>query len=450
LLSCFVQANAQTLLMLQKDQPKVLNAWAMYDWANSVYNLVITSTIFPLYYSLSTKNAFGVAETVGEEEVVRVPFFGVSLDSMALYSYGISFSFLLVALLSPLLSGVADYGGKKKIMMKLFTYLGAGACVLLYFFEGSNVELGIVAAATASVGYAGGVLFYNSYLPDIASEKMMDRTSAKGFAFGYVGSVLLQIVNLMMVMKYEWFGLENELAGMRLAFVTVGLWWAGFAQYTFYHLPGNVYARKAQGSLLAQGLRELRSVWRVVRGAKHIRTFLLAFFFYNMGVQTVMLMATPFGEKTLKLPSSSLIATILLLQLIGIVGAFGFAYFSKKVGNKAAILTMLVIWLVVCVSAYFVYTEKQFYALAALVGLVMGGTQSLSRSTYSKLVPEDTQDTASFFSFYDICEKISIVLGMASFGLIVQFTGSMRNSTFALTLFFVLGIIVLSQLRRKW
>jgi UMF1 family MFS transporter len=191
-------------------------------------------------------------------------------------------------------------------------------------------------------------------------------------------------------------------------------------------------------------------VWRVVRGAKNIRTFLLAFFFYNMGVQTVMLMATPFGEKTLKLPSSSLIATILLLQLIGILGAYAFAYFSKKVGNKVAILTMLVIWLVVCVSAYFVYTEKQFYALAALVGLVMGGTQSLSRSTYSKLVPEDTQDTASFFSFYDICEKISIVLGMASFGLIVQFTGSMRNSTFALTLFFVLGIIVLSQLRRKW
>lgn len=459
--------------MHEKNNPKTLTAWAMYDWANSVYNLLITTAIFPIYYRNAVKGAFGVAGTnESGQEVILVEFFGFSIKSSALYSYAISFSFLLVVILSPILSGVADYSGRKKFFMQFFTYLGASACLLLYFFEGANVEFGIAMATTASLGFAGSLVFYNAFLPEIATEDRFDQLSARGYSLGYIGSVLLLIVVLFFVMnpdllfsaqieaaaaQLEAEGLDKKTAVSqaqtpyvnlitRYSFLMVGLWWIGFAQIPFARLrdlPGK--GKAATQELLTKGIRELRKVANVLSGYADMRSYLLAFFLYSVGVQTVMLLAPTFAQGELNIETTGLILIVLIIQLIAIGGAYLFAQLSKYRGNRFSLLTMIGIWLFVCISAYLVQTAEQFYVLAIFVGLVMGGIQSLSRSTFSKLIPEDTLDHASFFSFYDITEKLAIVIGTASFGLIDQLTGSMRNSALVLMVFFVLGGVILAR-----
>jgi MFS transporter, UMF1 family len=424
--------------LLSLNQPKVLNAWAMFDWANSAYNLVITSTIFPIYYNNVTKNAF-------QGDVVS--FFGISVVNTVLYSYAISFSFLVIAILSPLLSGVADYSGRKKFFMKLFTYLGGGACISLYFFDGYNVEYGIIGAILASIGYSGGLVFYNAFLPEIASEDRYDFISARGFSLGYIGSVLLLIFNLYMISNPEVFGLDDASMASKVSFLLVGIWWIGFSQISFYFLPSNVHNKQDGEAIFRKGYLELISVWHKIKKLPHLKTFLISFFFYSTGVQTVMFLATSFGVKELDLASDKLIMTILIIQLVAILGSYFFAYVSKIRGNKFSLFFMVLIWIGICIGAYFTTNEYQFYGLAFVVGMVMGGIQSLSRSTYSKLIPANTTDTASFFSFFDVSEKVAIVLGTFCYGLIEQLTGSMRNSAVALAIFFVLGIFFLSYVK---
>lgn len=421
----------------EKQRLKVINAWAFYDWANSVYNLTITSTIFPIYWSSVTSN--------GGDNLVT--FMGGKFVNTALYSYTISFSFLLVALISPLLSGIADYNGSKKRFMQFFCLLGAVSCSMLYFFNGKNIEYGVFSFMFGSIGWAASLVFYNSYLPDIAKEEEQDKVSAKGFAYGYIGSSILLVINLFVILKPDFFGITDSSLPARLAFLTVGIWWFGFAQYTFYYLPKNRSKVKIGLNSFFKGYGELAGVWRELKSLNRLKAFLVSFFFFTMGVQTVMYMAALFGDKELKLESGQLIATILIIQFVAIGGAYLFAYLSKLFGNLKALSIAIAIWILICIAAYFVRTANQFYMLAFSVGMVMGGIQSLSRSTYSKLLPE-TKDTTSYFSFYDTTEKVAIVLGTLSYGMIEELTGSMRNSIFFLVGYFVVGLYLLWKLRR--
>jgi MFS transporter, UMF1 family len=410
---------------------KVQNAWAMYDWANSVYSLVITSTIFPVYFN-------NVTTTATSGDVVN--FFGLQIVNTVLYSYALSFSFLVIAIISPLLSGMADYGGKKLLFMKIFAYIGSIACIGLFFFDGDNLEYGIFCAVMASVGYAGSIVFYNAYLPEIAKPSEYDFLSAKGFSLGYIGSIILLVVNLLMIEQPQWFGLQNGGQAARWSFFITGIWWAGFAQIPFSVLPNNPYNKKVTKSLLLKGYQEINKIFNRVKKDKIMTRFLASFLFYSMGVQTVMYLAASFGDKELNMPGSKLILTILIIQIVAIGGSYLFAYISNKYGNKFSLMIMVFIWILICGAAYYVVDEYQFYVLAFVVGSVMGGIQSLSRSTYSKLIPQETTDHASYFSFYDVTEKIAIVLGTFSYGFIEQLTGSMRNSTLALGLFFIVGL----------
>lgn len=413
-------------------------AWSMYDWANSAYNLVITSTIFPAYYAAITVMKEG-------DKVIsdKVSFFGIKITNSVLFDYAIAVAYLIIALISPILSSIADYKGNKKAFMKLFCYIGSVACCGLYFFKANTLEWGIVCFALAAVGYCGSLVFYNAFLPEIAVEEDRDKVSAQGFAYGYIGSVLLQIVCFVFVLKPEWFGITDASFPARLSFLLVGFWWFGFAQITFVKLPKNTpQPKRPEHNLITNGFIELKKVWSQVKRMPVLGTYLGAFFLYSMGVQTVMLAATLFGSKELKLETSQLIAIILVIQLVAIIGAYLMAKLSERFGNLQVLLFVVFIWISVCVAAYYITTALQFYIIAAIVGLVMGGIQSLSRSTYSKLMPP-THDTASFFSFYDVTEKIAIVIGMFSFGFIEDLTGSMRNSILALIIFFAAGAIIL-------
>ncbi len=405
----------------------------MYDWANSVYSLTITTAVFPIYFMKTT--------TVNGSDLVN--FLGMEIKNSVLYTFSISFSFLVVGLLSPLLSGIADSSGSKKGFMKFFAWLGGFSCMGMFFFESDTLLIGVVCFILASIGYAGSIVFYNSYLPEIAEPADQDRISAKGFALGYIGSSLLLIFNLIMIMKPGLFGIaEGTSLPARISFLIVGVWWIGFSAYTFYYLPSNLYNRNRQGHYLTQGYRELVKVWIELRKLRYLTRFLLAFFFYNMGVQTVMYVASIFGEKELKLETGQLIITVLIIQFVAIGGAYLFSLLSSKIGNIRTLTIAIFIWVGICISAYNLYTAQSFYMLAFVVGLVMGGIQALSRSTYSKMLPE-TQDNTSYFSFYDVCEKTGLVLGTASYGLIEGITGSMRNSILALILFFIVGLTFL-------
>ncbi len=408
---------------------KVITGWAMYDWANSSYSLIITSAIFPAYY------------TAIAPEHVR--FFGRTFDRDALASYTISFSFLLIAFLSPILSSMADYKGNKKAFMQFFCYLGSAACVLMFFFTKEHIGLGLFCSMVATIGYCGSIVFYNAYLPEIADESDQDHVSAKGFALGYIGSVLQMVVCLAFIMMNDNFHWGLGSLPVRITFLSVGVWWAGFAQITFFTLPkSKIPEQHAEHNIFTNGFHELKKVWNQLRHYPVLKRYLSSFFFYNMGVQTVMYMATYFAADELKMKSTQLIITILIIQLVAIAGAYLFSMLSKKTNNIFALGLLIIIWVGICIGAYFTHTVLQFYAVAFTVGMVMGGIQSMSRSTYSKLLPETT-DTASYFSFYDVCDKIGTVVGTLSFGYVAEFLGGMRNSVLALMIFFIIGFVLL-------
>ena len=425
--------------MQEKNHKGTIRSWAMFDWANSAYNLVITSTIFPAYYVATTKH------------LDKVDFFGFKFVNTALANYSLAAAYLIMAILLPLLSGIADARGNKKFFMKLFTWLGALACMGLFFFEIDTLELGIICSAIAAMGYVGGVMFSNSYLPEIASPDQQDRVSAQGFSYGYVGSVLLQLICFVVVLKPDLFGIpETEVwLPSQISFLMVGLWWIGFAQIPFAKLPaGTANAARNTSGVLKSGYKELGKVWQQLSQIKVLKRFLSAFFFYSVGVQTIMLVATAFGAKVLEMETSELIATILIIQIVAIAGAYLMSALARKIGNISVLMIVVTIWIGVCIVAYFISNKFQFFALAGLVGLIMGGIQSLSRSTYSKLLPLNTTDTASFFSFYDVTEKIAIVIGLATFAFIEEHW-NIRLSALGLTAFFLAGLILLSAVRKS-
>ena len=433
---------------LPKGSSKLINAWAFYDWANSVYPLVISSAIFPIFY-----------EALFSDRSHYIAVFGTTLKNSALISFVTAAAFLLVALISPLLSGVADYVGNKKSFMRFFCYLGALSCMGLYWFSLENIYIGLVCYFFGLIGFWGSLVFYNSYLPDIAFPEQQDRVSAKGYSLGYIGSVILLLINLAMVMKPDLFGIsgskgEAAMKAMRYSFVMVGIWWILFSQYTYYYLPkGNKNAKKVSSAILFNGFRELKKVWVLLSENENLKKYLKGFFVYSMAVQTVMLVATYFGAQEILWKDKDestigLIICILLIQLIAVLGAFLTSRASAKFGNIPTLIAINCFWVVLCAGAFFITKPTEFYIMAALVGLVMGGIQSLSRSTYSKLLPE-SDDTASFFSFYDVAEKIGIVIGMCVYGIIDQVTGSPRFAIVFLALFFVIGIILLKRIKKS-
>lgn len=425
---------------LEKGSKKLLNAWAFYDWANSVYSLVISSAIFPIYYAALFKI----------QGVSHIEIFGSEIKNTALISFVTALAFLVVAFMSPLLSGIADFAGNKKAFMKFFCYLGGISCIGLYWFNLEQIYFSLACYFFGLIGFWGSLVFYNSYLPDIAHTEQQDRISAKGYSLGYIGSVILLIMNLVMVMGADD---ENKVSMMQYSFMMVGIWWIGFAQYSFYFLPkGNKNSEKVSRKILLNGFKELKKVYTQLGESISLKRYLGAFFVYSMAVQTVMLVATYFGEQEIAWgddaeKTTGLIISILVIQLIAVLGATLTSKASEKFGNIPSLIVINIIWVAICIVAYFIYLPLHFYITAAFVGLVMGGIQSLSRSTYSKLLPKTT-DTTSFFSFYDVSEKIGIVIGMALYGFIDQITGSMRNSIVFLTIFFIVGVLLLFRVPR--
>lgn len=420
---------------MQTAPNKVINGWAMYDWANSVYNLVITTTFFPAYYAYITSLP---------QFKEGVSLFGRTFINTELKNYFLVGAYIIIVIISPILSSIADYRGNKKSFMRFFCYMGALSCSLLFFFDESNVIFGLFCLMFACVGFYGSQVFYNSYLPDIAAEEDRNRVSARGFSFGYIGSVIMQVLGFGLVMLAP-----DSTWPLKVTFLLVGLWWVGFAQIPFARLPkGNKSGRELKTNIVANGFLELKKVWNQLSHLPLLKRFLLAFFFYSMGVQTVMLVSIDYGIKVLQLENSKLIITAVVIQLVAIIGAVGMARLSDKMGNIKVLLLTVLLWIGVCIMGYFMQTAMHFYILAALVGLMMGGIQSLSRATYSKLMPE-TEDTTSFFSFYDITEKFSLIIGLASFAIIEGLTDSMRNSILALIIFFALGFFALLYTRQK-
>ncbi len=426
---------------LQKGSKKLLNAWAFYDWANSVYPLVISSAIFPIFY----ENLF----TEGKH---TIHVFGYDFKNSALISFVTALAFLVVASISPLLSGIADYIGNKKNFMRFFCYLGAFSCMGLYWFSIANIYVGLLFYFLGLIGFWGSLVFYNSYLPDIAFPDQMDKISAKGYSLGYIGSVVLLIVNLAMVMSAKG---QAAIDAMRYSFVMVGIWWIVFSQYSYYYLPkGNKNNdRKVTKAVIFNGFKELKKVWGILSQNLALKRYLGAFFVYSMAVQTVMLIATYFGAQEISWSNNSekttgLIICILVIQLVAVLGAVMTSRASAKFGNIPTLMVINCFWILLCAMAYFITKPIQFYVMAGFVGLVMGGIQALSRSTYSKLLPE-TEDTASFFSFYDVSEKIGIVIGMCVYGIIDQITGSPRFAIVFLAVFFFTGVILLNRVPKK-
>jgi UMF1 family MFS transporter len=415
---------------------KIINAWAMYDWANSVYNLVITSTIFPAFFESMTGDD-------NDATIDTVKFLGRTYVNTSLYNYALAVAFFIVAIMSPILSSIADCRGNKKTFMSFFMTMGSIACCGLYFFDSkAMLGVGIGCMIIACIGYWSSLVFYNSFLPEIAAPEDRDRVSAKGFAMGYIGSVILQVVCFVFVLSPKMFGTTTGGAS-RFSFLLVGLWWFFFAASSIRRLPNSqpAVANSSNRNIIHQGYSEIYKVWKQLMNMPVLKRFLFSFFFYNMGVQTIMLAATLYGKSELNIPTTNLIIAILIIQIIAIPGAYLMSKLSDKIGNIKSLMIAVLLWIFMCVAGYYVPKNgiNQFYILAVLVGFIMGGIQSLSRSTYSKLMPE-TKDTTSFFSFFDVTEKVAIVIGMFSFGLINEFTGSQRNSVLALGVFFIIGL----------
>jgi len=458
----------------QLNDKKIINSWAMYDWANSVFSLTIATAIFPPYFESVTKAA-SIAAGNSVNGPYYISIFGFNIVNTAAYSFALSLGFLLIAFINPFLSGIADARKNKKSFLKFFCYMGSFSCVMMYFFTADTIFLGLILFVISLIGFGGSLVFYNAFLPEIVTEDNYDKVSARGFSLGYIGSVILLVINLVLIMMPELVfpvsdkmtelmslnpslseaealkNAESYFSGIasRLAFVSVGIWWAGFAQIPFKFLPEYRVKEAYSNSMLKKGFLELKKVVNEIRFMEHarIKRYLWGFFFTSMGLQTVMYVASLYGSQELKLPTSDLIITILIIQLIAVLGAFLFSRLSGKIGNIYTLMITIVIWIVITAIAYTITTKYEFYALGAMVGIVMGGIQSLFRSTFAKLIPDQSTNNASYFSFYDLTEKLATVCGTLVFGIMLNITGNMRSSVLALVLFFVIGLFFISRIK---
>ena len=421
---------------LYLDDKKTIRAWALFDWANSAYSLVISTAIFPIYF-------IAVAPDY-------LDFLGLELSSSSVYSYSIAFAYVLIAIVAPLLGGIADYGNKRLAFLKAFTTVGALSCMCLFFFSGElTVWGGTAAFVISTVGFAGSLIFYDSFLPNIASKSNYDKVSAIGYAYGYIGSVILLLFILFMSQNPELFGFPPDSSlPYRIGFVLVGVWWLGFAQITFRKMPPDNDKRLPSG-FIKSGYREIKEAFGNLKGDRNLLYFLGSFFFYSAGVQTVIYLATIFAEQELDFTSSELILTVLLLQVVAILGAYVFAKIAKSQGSKKTLVVLIIIWMLICLAAYFTESKMLFYMISFFVGLVLGGIQSTSRAGYTKLLKSGEDDLSSFYSFYDVLFYLSVVFGTFAFGLVNQLTQNIRYSVLTLVIFFVIAIVLLAPMKFK-
>ena len=412
-------------------------AWYWYDWANSAYVTTVTTVLFAPYL-------ISIAKAAAVDD--RVQLFGfLPVAPGALPSYIITFSTLLSALLLPLLGAVADRTEHKKQMLAGFAWAGAGAASLLFFVTGDNWQLGATAVIVANLCLGASVVVNDSILCLIANEDERDRVSSRGWAFGYLGGGLLLVVNLGMVLGHDALGIEDEAFAVRLSMLSAALWWAGFTVIPFLRLrnyrPTHVVPE--QGGLLQQSFGQLGATLKDMRNYPVTITFLLAYLFFNDGIQTVIASSSTYGAEELGFGQSTLIATILLVQFVGFAGALLFGKAAERYGGRRVILAGLAIWMVIVSVAYFLPEENvvPFLVLAVAIGLVLGGTQALARSFFSLLIPKGKE--AEYFSFYHAMERGTSWFGTLTFGLVYQLTDSYRPAIFALIMFFLLGGLLL-------
>lgn len=419
--------------MIQKNEPGLIKAWISYDWANSVHSLVIASAIFPVYFTAMTRDADGNP----------IRFLGILPETA--FNYSLALAFLFVILLSPVLSSIADLIGNKRKFLRFFCYLGSFSCMGMFFFSSSSlIWLGLLLNVTASIGFWGSLVFYNAYLPEIVSEDKMDKISAQGYMYGYLGSVILLSICLAIVQ----FAPEDNVAFFtRLTFLLTGIWWIGFGQIALRRLPNKRLNREIPKHIFKNSFKTLKNTFHELNKFKNIRIFLAGFFFYSLAMQTIFLMAAMFGSSEIGMEQSELIMTILLIQIEAILGAWLFSYLSGKIGNKITLLIGVFIFIITCLIAYYIQptdpdVKMQFYIMAGMVGLVMGGIQALSRSTYAKLLPE-TEDTTTYFSFYDVFEKLALFFGLMIYGSLIEYSGGMKASALAMGVSFAISFCIL-------
>lgn len=403
---------------------KAVRAWMMYDWANSAFATTMMAAVLPIFY-------------------IEVAAKGLSADTSASYwGFTQAAGMLLVAILAPVLGAAADYAGSKMLFLRWFSYLGIIASFLFVFIGQGNYVAASVLFVLATVGFSGGNSFYDALLPDLVpDEQKRDYISSKGFACGYVGGGLLLIVNLVMIQKPELFGLPDGEAGTRLAFASVAVWWLLFSLPLFRHVkdrssdspvPARQYVRLGFSRTWAT-LKSLRSYPQLLK-------YILAYWFFNDGINTIITMATAYG-KAIGIDSSDLIMALLITQFVGIPFTLLFGKIGEKLGAKSSLYISLSIYLLIVLLGYFMTTSTHFYLLAVMVGFVQGGSQAIARSLFSRMVPADR--TAEFFGFLSVSGKFSSMVGPAVFAAIGLITGSSRYGILALALFFLAGIALL-------
>ncbi|RDY72100.1 MFS transporter [Halobacillus sp. SY10] len=402
---------------------KPVRSWMLYDFANSAFATTIMAAVLPVfYYDVAAK---------GIQESLAASYWG----------YSQSIAVLIVAILAPILGAISDYSAAKKRFLMFFAYMGMIASVLLAFVGEGDYVFASILLIVGTIGFSGANVFYDAFLPEVAKEEDIDRVSAAGFTLGYVGGGVLLAVNLLMIMKYEWFGLPSTLMGTKLAFVSVGIWWFVFS----IPLIKNVVEekkrqQKRERSYVAIGFQRLGRTWKELRQFKQLLIFLLAFWLYNDGISTIIKMATIYG-RDIGIDSTSLITALLITQFVGIPCTFFFGWLAGKITPKRALMISLSIYLVIVALGYFMTSALHFYILAVCVGFVQGGAQALSRSIFGRMVPGDRH--AEFFGFYGISSKFAAIFGPFAFALVGQLTGSSRFGILSLLFFFIVGMILL-------
>ena len=417
------------------DDRKELLSWYFYDWANSAFSTTVVTVFLGPYLT-------SIAKAAADAEGLVHPL-GISVFADSFFPYMVSLSVLLQVFFLPILGAIADYSHLKKQMLGFFAYLGAAATMCLYFLQGDNYLLGGGLFLLANLSFGASIVFYNAFLPEISSLEKRDTVSSQGWALGYLGGGILLAVNLVLFLNAESFGVSEGHA-VRISMASAGLWWAIFTVIPLLNLKRRQPLKSLQAGeqMLTVGFRQLSHTLRNLPKYPQTLLFLIAYLLYNDGIQTVIALSSQFGSEELGVGASSLIVLILMVQFVAFGGALFFGYLAGKIGTKRAILASLVIWSLTVIYAYaFLQTETQFFVMGAVIAIVLGGSQALSRSVFSTMIPKGQE--AEYFSLYEISERGTSWIGPLVFGLALQMTGSYRIGILSVVIFFIAGLVLL-------
>ena len=425
--------------MTDKNDPREIFGWKMYDWANSAFYTTVVAALFSPYLTRLAQN------TVGENGVVLNlgPLGAVTAKSLP--TLCVSISVFAQVFLLPILGALGDYSDLKKRMMALFCYIAVAANCLMFFIQGNLYLLGGLLFIVANIGFGASVVFYNSFLPEIATEDQTDKVSSRGFAYGYLGGALLLVLNLLLVLRAEQLGMSAGMA-VRLSLLSAGVWWGGFALITFYLVKSRPKTKSLPPgkSYLSAGVSEIVVTFKELRRLPLTAKYLLGYLIYNDGIQTVIVASSVFLEQEL-FPGGNpvfLLEIFLMVQFVAVAGALIFERLAYLIKTKNAIIVSLVIWAGVVIYAYkFLHTVPEAWVMAGVIAIVLGGSQALSRSLFSRMIPEGKE--ASFFGLYEVSERGTSWMGPLLFSIVIARTGSYRLALLSLIFFFVVGLTVL-------